>query len=154
MGRVHCVKATTDWFEALSEKDEDTLYFVNDTGTFSPLSMETSGKIYLGDKLISSHAAQLLILQGGQKVMYNGVDVSNSSQLGYIVAAADGNWYGTQSAYNKKVQAGTVQNGIAYHIKPQADWNNTDPDSLSYIQNKPDVMDLRVQDTAAVFFYK
>ena len=40
-------------FEALTVKDDETLYFVNDTGSFSPESMETNGRVYLGDKLIS-----------------------------------------------------------------------------------------------------
>ncbi len=51
--RVRCVRASTSEFEALTQKDGNTLYFVNENGSFSPESMEVGGLLYLGDKLIN-----------------------------------------------------------------------------------------------------
>ena len=47
-------KMTTAGYNSLADKRSNTLYFVNDTGDFSPQSMdETEGDIYLGDKLLT-----------------------------------------------------------------------------------------------------
>ena len=54
MGRVRCMKISSADYSALSTKDDEVLYFVNDTGTFGPDSLETNGKVYLGDKLLSA----------------------------------------------------------------------------------------------------
>lgn len=153
MGKVRCIKITTNSYENLQTKDDNALYFVNDSGTFSPESLEVACSVYLGDKLITKQAAQSIILQGGYKVMYNNQDVSNSENLGFIIASAKKNWYGTQSAYDSKVTAGTIQPNVAYHILVQPDWNEDDPSSLAYIKNKPSILDLDVQESSARFKY-
>lgn len=50
---VKFVKASTNAFVNLSQKDPDTLYFVNSNGDFSPQNLEVGGLLYLGEKLIS-----------------------------------------------------------------------------------------------------
>ena len=53
-GQVRAAKMPRAYFEEI-EKDPDVLYFVNDTGTFDPLSfVEEDGDIYLGDKLLTA----------------------------------------------------------------------------------------------------
>ena len=57
MGKIKFTKATTEAFQDLLDDglvNADTLYFVSDTGDFSPSSLDTDGSLYLGDKLISS----------------------------------------------------------------------------------------------------
>lgn len=53
-GQVRTAKMPRAYFEQI-DKDPDVLYFVNETGTFDPLSFdEEDGDIYLGDKLLTA----------------------------------------------------------------------------------------------------
>ena len=45
-------KCTTNYYSDLVNKDENTLYFVNDLGDFSSSNLDTRGKLYLGSKEI------------------------------------------------------------------------------------------------------
>lgn len=58
MGKVHFVKATVAAYNSLSEKDEDTLYFVSANGDFDPTSPtnDVEGDIYLGSTLLTRSA--------------------------------------------------------------------------------------------------
>lgn len=61
-------KMTTAGYNSLADKRSNTLYFVNDTGDFSPQSMdETEGDIYLGDKLLTG--------KGSSRVYHPGANV-------------------------------------------------------------------------------
>lgn len=142
MGKLKCVQITTNAFNSLSPKDGDTLYFVNDTGTFGPDSSEADGLLYLGDKLISSQPS--INLYNGLKVYYNGNDVTNDVTMLRTVANARKHWYGSTSQYVKMELDHIVENGVAYHLIPNPDWEESDEDSLSYIQNKPNIMDASV----------
>lgn len=59
MSKVRFVKGSRAAFEALSEKDGGVIYFVNETGDFSPSSLDGGGELYLGDKLISGNSAPI-----------------------------------------------------------------------------------------------
>jgi len=52
MSLVRFIKATIDEFNRLESKDPDTLYFINITGSFDSSSLDQTGLLYLGDKLI------------------------------------------------------------------------------------------------------
>ena len=147
MGRVRCIKLSRAAFEAILEKDDDALYFVNETGTFGPDSLETDGDIYLGDKILTETKwinitdKPTTQLASGLKIYYNGVDVTNNSSMQQTVANASSHWYGSQEDYNELVLENNVQNNVAYHIKVQTNWSETtDPNSLAYIKNKPDFL--------------
>ena len=150
MGRVKCIKATTAEYLALEHPDPDTLYFVNTNGSFSPESLETGGTCYLGDKIISPRAG--LSLHNGLKVFWNGTEVTNNPGLGDLVIRAKKNWYGTMAEY--RLLGNNYETDVAYHILPQADWNEDDPTSSAYINNKPDIMDLEFSGDSARFYYK
>lgn len=155
MGKVRCIKITTQVFNSLQEKDDNALYFVNDSGTFSPESMENGGAVYLGNKLITKVTQQSVDLTDGMKVYYNGYDVTNSSDLGFILANANSHWYGSQGAYNALADSQQVMPGVAYHIMVQPDWSETDPSHLGYVKNQPKILDFDYQsnDEALRFFY-
>jgi hypothetical protein len=51
--RVRCVRISASDFASLSPKDDSTMYFVSETGSFDPQSMDDSGVLYLGDKIIN-----------------------------------------------------------------------------------------------------
>lgn len=53
MGLVKFAKASREAYREAT-KDDETLYFVNETGDFSDESMDESGELYLGSKKISS----------------------------------------------------------------------------------------------------
>lgn len=127
-------------FESITTKDNNTVYICSDTG-----------RCYKGDRLLSPRVSQ--IYTSGLKVYYNGVDVTTSADLNTIVENAIGDWYGSQGAYNELVDDNTVQAGVLYHIEVQADWNENDPNHLGFIKNKPNVLNMNVEDNTAKFFY-
>ena len=45
-------------FDNLSVKDPNALYFVNESGDFTPESLDESGTLYLGDKIIGTRVAE------------------------------------------------------------------------------------------------
>lgn len=45
-------KCTTNYYTNLQNKDENTLYFVNDFGDFSSANLDSRGRLYLGNKEI------------------------------------------------------------------------------------------------------
>lgn len=55
MGLVKFIKLTNEKFLSLEHKDENSLYFVNEYGDFSNESLEVSGDLYLGEKVISKN---------------------------------------------------------------------------------------------------
>ena len=127
-------------FESITTKDNNTVYICSDTG-----------RCYKGDRLLSPRVSQ--IYTSGLKVYYNGVDVTTNTDLDTIVENAIGDWYGSQGAYNELVDDNTVQAGVLYHIEVQADWNENDPNHLGFIKNKPNVLNMNVEDNTAKFFY-
>ena len=137
---VKLEKGLQDNYDALNTKDNNTVYICSDTG-----------RCYLGEKLLSPRVSQ--IYTSGLKVYYNGSDVTNSSNLDIIVANAIADWYGTQTAYNELVDNNAIQAGILYHIEVQPDWNETDSKHLGFIKNKPNVLNMNVEDNTAKFYY-
>lgn len=129
-------------YDAMASKDSDAIYVCIDTG-----------RCYLGDRLLSPRVS--LRLTGGMKLYYNGVDVTESSDLDGIINSASANWYGSMSAYNELVQGGTAQAGVLYHIQVQSDWSEDDPNALGYIKNQPNLLDMEFVDDehALRFFY-
>lgn len=127
-------------FKSITTKDNNTIYICSDTG-----------RCYKGDRLLSPRVSQ--IYTSGLKVYYNGVDVTTSADLDTIVENAIGDWYGSQGAYNELVDDNTVQAGVLYHIEVQADWNENDPNHLGFIKNRPNVLNMNVEDNTAKFFY-
>lgn len=98
-----------------------------------------------------------LQVQGGFIIMFNGVDVTNNPNVNTLNASTQ--WFGTAEAYGALVKNNQVQQGVAYHIMVNPDWNETDPTSLAFIKNKPDIMDLRCVQVSgtrynAEFYYK
>lgn len=89
----------------------------------------------------------------GERLYLNGVDVTDNPAMEPYIAAATGHWYGSQDAYDEIADNGELVPGMLYHVKVQADWNETDPSHLGFIKNKPNVMNMTVRDGAAVFYY-
>ena len=155
------MKMTSAAFDMLVEKDGEVLYFVNETGTFGPESLETDGDIYLGDKLLTgTNWTDVLnkpstVLASGLKIYYNGVDVTNNASMQQTVANAVTHWYGSQGAYNNLVDNNQVKTGVAYHIQVQSDWSEDDPNHLGHIKNQPNLLNMEVvsQDHGLRFFY-
>lgn len=161
MADVNISRGQQEGYNALEYKDPDTIYICLDTG-----------RMYVGEKLIADNI-QANWLQtderaldyirnlpwyaatGGEKIYYNGADVTNDTAMRSSVAHAKGHWYGTQSRYNALVDAGQVEAGVAYHIKVLPDWNETDTSHLGYIKNQPNILDMeyRANDEALAFFY-
>lgn len=90
----------------------------------------------------------------GERLYLNGVDVTDDPSMDPYIAAATGHWYGSQDAYDEIADNGELVPGMLYHVMVQADWNETDPSHLGYIKNKPNVMDMTVQNETAIFFYQ
>lgn len=98
-----------------------------------------------------------LSLHGGLKVYLNGVDVTNIANVQPLDAARQ--WFGSASQYAKLVHDNLVENDVAYYLQPNPDWDETDEESLSYIKNKPKILDVTTEDTNAnnkkmILFYK
>lgn len=128
-------------YDAIPTKDGDTIYVCTDTG-----------RCFLGDIPLSPRAARLLF--GGLKVYYNGQDVTNVEDIQEEVANARAQWYGSQGDYNELLANNQVQNGVAYYIQVQADWNNNDTTSLGHILNKPDFLDVAVENVPGNTAYR
>ena len=133
-------------YNAIQEKDCDTIYICTDTGNS-----------YLGSKKLDADWVNLikpnLYLNNGLRVYYNGVDVTNDASMQQIVANAPTHWHGSQAAYNELADQNQLQPGVAYFIHVQPDWSETDPKHLGYIKNKPDIMDMTMEGTVANFYY-
>lgn len=56
MGRAKFAKYSQRAYDALVTKDANTIYAVNDTGDFSSSSLDTEGKLYIGEKPIKMDA--------------------------------------------------------------------------------------------------
>lgn len=56
MAKVKFVFGSRQAFEALREKNADTIYVVNETGDFSSASLDADGDVYLGGKLLTGGA--------------------------------------------------------------------------------------------------
>lgn len=121
-----------------------------------------NGNMYLGlsdgTMLPIAKKAQILFDQSGasdnrHKVYYNGQDVTNNPDA---YKFAKSHWHGSWEAYKELRDANPslIEQDVAYHIKAQTDWNENDPKSLAYLKNKPNIMDMEVEDTTANFFYK
>lgn len=82
-------------------------------------------------------------LTGRPTIYLNGDDVTANPTIAIIDATSQ--WFGTQAQYNDLVAANQIDTGVAYIILPQVDWNCTDAKSLSYIQNKPLLLDVDTQ---------
>lgn len=54
MGIVKYKKLSESDYNNITEKDEDTLYAVNQNGDFSEENLDTKADLYLGDKKISA----------------------------------------------------------------------------------------------------
>lgn len=141
MAKVKMYRGLQVNYDAIAVKDGDTVYFCTDTG-----------RCFLGDIPLSPRAARLLF--GGLKVYYNGQDVTNVDAMQVEVANAATQWYGSQGAYDELVANNQVQNGVAYYIQVQADWNNNDTTSLGHIPNKPDFLDVAVENVPGNTAYK
>lgn len=129
-------------YDAMTEKDSDTIFVCLDTGL-----------CYLGDIRLSPERVEMLT--SGQRVFLNGVDVTDDTSMQQAVANASSHWYGSQGSYNELVDNNQVQAGIAYHIMVQPDWNESNTKHLGYILNKPSVLDVtHVDDHILKFFYK
>ena len=137
-------------YDALSEKDPDTMYICLD-----------SGRAYVGEVLLSdrvqadwlqadSSAIDFIknlprhLSSSGIRIYYNGTDVTYNTSMMDAVAHARAHWYGSQASYNALVDASQVEAGIAYHIQVQADWSEDDPTHLGYIKNQPNLLDMEV----------
>ena len=90
--RVVMAKAASSAFAQLVEgdgADENTLYFVNGSGSFDSNSMETDGDLYLGDKLIGASRAELAVIAqnllhiGGNEYPLN--SASNTTSQAYDI---------------------------------------------------------------------
>lgn len=98
-----------------------------------------------------------LSLNNGLRVYLNGVDVTNIANVQPLDAARQ--WFGSASQYAKLVHDNLVENDVAYYLQPNPDWDETDEESLSYIKNKPKILDVTTEDTNAnnkkmILFYK
>lgn len=116
-------------FDALGYYDSDAIYVCVDTG-----------RCYLGSKLLSPRAYK--ILTSGLKAYYNGVDVTDSPDLPYIVEICTSEWYGSSGAYSELVTASRIVPGVLYLIEAQADWSESDPKKLGYIKNQPNLLNM------------
>ncbi len=126
-------------YDALPTKDSDTVYICTDTGNS-----------YLGSKKLDADWLSIvkpyLVLNNGLKVYLNGIDVTNNPNVQTLDASTQ--WFGTASQYAKLVHDGQVQSGVAYHLYPNPDWDETNEDSLAYIKNKPMILDVTVENTS------
>ena len=90
----------------------------------------------------------------GLAVMFNGVDISHNP---LVQATCTSKWYGSASAYANLVRNGQVREGVAYYLTPNPDWDETNEESLSFIMNKPNVLDAKINENHTMkldFFYK
>lgn len=189
MARVRVKYGTKARYDALETKDPNTLYFITDRGLvykgdilvtnkFSVVEHGTGDNhritvtdnstnppstiaIY-GNEAIDAFLEDLvrkptLSLNNGLRVYLNGVDVTNIANVQPLDAARQ--WFGSASQYAKLVHDNLVENDVAYYLQPNPDWDETDEESLSYIKNKPKILDVTTEDTNAnnkkmILFYK
>lgn len=99
-----------------------------------------------------------LMMYNGLKVYLNGVDVTNDQNVQTLDATTQ--WFGSASQYARLVHDNQVQSGVAYHLYPNPDWDESDEESLSYIKNKPTILDVTIGNTTQsnnknmILFYK
>lgn len=118
MGELKVSRGSQSGYDAMPQKDNDMLYFCVDTGV-----------IYLGENKFPQTTDRVVII--------NGEYVGEGEEIDIIDATSQ--WFGSVSAYNALVDGGLIQNGVAYHIMLQPNWNENDTTSLAYIQNKPTI---------------
>lgn len=104
---------TSAAYAELANPSSNTLYFVNDSGTFGPESMETGGYLYLGDKLICGNGG------GTPAPAFDPANpMSNHQGLFLVTAGAQGN---TTAAWNATLDGLTgYYNGLKIVL-----YNNT-----------------------------
>lgn len=116
--RVRCVRASTAEFEALTPKDGNTLYFVNENGSFSPESMEVGGLLYLGDKLINIMKPNWEAASGANSEVLNKPNIKRGGPSGNAATAiiegniSDNN---ARGQYSHAEGDGTSSNGNCSH---------------------------------------
>lgn len=133
MAKVKMSRGLQANYDALPVKDGDTIYICTDTGN-----------TYLGSKKLDADWTEIvkptLLLQGGLKVYLNGQDVTVDASVQPLDASTQ--WFGTASQYARLVHDNQVQTNVAYYLLPNADWEETDEESLAYIKNKPTILDV------------
>ena len=131
MAKVKISRGLQANYNAIPVKDGDTIYVCTDTG-----------HCYLGDILLSP--AAILSVASGLRIYYNGADVTDDATMQQTIANVTKRWFGSISQYAKLVHDNQVEQGVAYHLIPNPDWEESDEESLAYIKNKPTILDVTV----------
>jgi hypothetical protein len=151
MAKVKMFRGLQANYDAIPIKDGDAVYICTDTGNS-----------YLGDKKLDADWNYIekptIELHGGIRVYLDGVDVTNNASVQTLNASRQ--WFGSMSQYARLVHDNQVQSGVAYHLYPNPDWDESDEESLAYIKNKPTILDVSIGDTSQsnnknmILFYK
>lgn len=145
MAKVKISRGLQANYNAIPVKDGDTIYVCTDTG-----------RCYLGDIPLSPNA--IFSMDSGLRIYYNGVDVTDDATMQQTIANVTKRWFGSISQYAKLVHDNQVEQGVAYHLIPNPDWEETDEESLGYIKNKPAIIDVDAQGNDnsknLIMFYK
>ena len=140
MAKVKMYRGLQASYDALPTKDIDAVYICKD-----------SGRCFLGDIPLSPKSP--IQLNSGLRIYYNGSEVTLDTSMQQEVAYAPLHWYGSFEDYEALLEGDDVQDGIAYHIMIQPNWDESNISSLAYIKNKPALLDVAVENVPGYTSY-
>lgn len=115
MGLVKHKKLSKTDYNSLSEKDEDTLYAVNENGDFSESNMDDSAELYIGDKKIGGTEYDLAtetadgLMSANDKIKTNAITVDSNKNI--VAKGFKGTLYGNADTATKVGHSLTITNG-------------------------------------------
>lgn len=117
MGLVKHKKLSKTEYNSLSEKDEDTLYAVNENGDFSESNMDDSAELYIGDKKIGGDGKTYDLatetsdglMSADDKVKTNAITVDSNKNI--VAKGFKGALYGNADTATKVGHSLTITNG-------------------------------------------
>ena len=116
MGLVKHKKLSKTEYNSLSEKDEDTLYAVNENGDFSESNMDDSAELYIGDKKIGGGGTYDLatestdgLMSADDKIKTNAITVDSNKNI--VAKGFKGTLYGNADTATKVGHSLTITNG-------------------------------------------
>lgn len=115
MGLVKHKKLSKTEYNSLSEKDEDTLYAVNENGDFSESNMDDSAELYIGDKKVGGTEYDLAtetadgLMSADDKIKTNAITVDSNKNI--VAKGFKGTLYGNADTATKVGHSLTITNG-------------------------------------------
>lgn len=131
MARVRFKKVTTAAYQNVTNPDGNTLYFVSDTGDFSPSSLDVEGELYLGNKLISANRKKPIYY--GVCTTKGNVSAKNITIDSNVLPLVTGGAMFVSFQYSNTVSSPVIRiNGDSVTDTPVKRYGTTNPGTSSY----------------------